>query len=335
VINRPDPCIYSQFLLMQLGQPVTWDNPDVAIFLGGVEQYTYSLTVDTAYDVAITVHNSSREKPAPGTQVQVRWIEFGAGGQIRHPIATLVADVPVWPGTTTVHTGWKTPATPGHYCIEVELSHPDDGNPANNRGWNNTQVKAAASTMTTPIRIFNLWPDGCPRAVQGGFTASALRAFFWWGLLGAALALTFGNAEFHRPSTMLAAWAVGGYVGGLLLGLALELLVARIRNQPGRAGATTEREAARCRTVEITVDGYRFVDGSGKAVDPATMFAPRPPAWPAHVDPSLFQFAENELYHDVNLVVDAPNQTGLQEVFNVGVRQGGTPAGGVTVTVTT
>lgn len=33
IINRPDPCLYSQFLLMQLGLPVTWDNPDVAIFL--------------------------------------------------------------------------------------------------------------------------------------------------------------------------------------------------------------------------------------------------------------------------------------------------------------
>ena len=28
VINRPDPCIYSQFLLMQLNQPITWDNAE-------------------------------------------------------------------------------------------------------------------------------------------------------------------------------------------------------------------------------------------------------------------------------------------------------------------
>ena len=28
IINRPDPCVYSQFLLMQLHQPVTWDDPD-------------------------------------------------------------------------------------------------------------------------------------------------------------------------------------------------------------------------------------------------------------------------------------------------------------------
>jgi hypothetical protein len=134
VINRPDPCIYDQFLLMQLGRPVTWDNPDIAILLGGVEQYTYDLKPNTDYDLAITVHNSSTRKPALGTAVSVRWIEFGAGGQVRHPIADLVTDVPVWPGASIVHTPWRTPATPGHYCIEVELSHPQDGNPANNLG---------------------------------------------------------------------------------------------------------------------------------------------------------------------------------------------------------
>jgi hypothetical protein len=155
VINRPDPCIYDQFLLMQLGRPVTWDNPDVAILLGGVEQYTYDLAPNTQYELRITVHNSSTKKPALGTAVDVRWIEFGAGGQVRHAIAALVADVPVWPGVAVVQTPWRTPPTPGHYCIEVELSHPQDGNPASNLGWNNTQVKAAASEVQTPIRIFN------------------------------------------------------------------------------------------------------------------------------------------------------------------------------------
>jgi hypothetical protein len=104
LIRKPDPCIYSQFLLMQLNQPVTWDNPDVAIFRNGVEQYTYGLVADTDYEVRVTVHNASRDKPANGTQVKVQWIEFGAGAQIRHPIADLPANVPVWPGTTVVTT---------------------------------------------------------------------------------------------------------------------------------------------------------------------------------------------------------------------------------------
>src|SRR3954452_368842 len=53
IVHKPDPCLYSQFYLMKLGQPVTWDNPDVALFLDGVEQNTFDLRVDTEYDVAV------------------------------------------------------------------------------------------------------------------------------------------------------------------------------------------------------------------------------------------------------------------------------------------
>jgi hypothetical protein len=155
IINRPDPCIYDQYLLMQLGLPVTWDNPDFAILLGGVKQYTYDLSVSTTYDVAITVHNSSREKPALGTTVKVVWMEFGAGGTVTTPITTVTTDVPVWPGTSVVHVPWTTPATPGHYCLQAQLFHPDDGNPANNLGQNNTQVYTAHSQVKGQMRIFN------------------------------------------------------------------------------------------------------------------------------------------------------------------------------------
>jgi len=171
VSNRPDPCIYAQFFLMQLGHPVTWDNPDVSIFLKGVEQYTYGLTVDTEYDVLVTVHNASKDKPALGTNVDIRWIEFGAGGPIRHPIDNVTTDVPLWPGTSVVKTKWRTPATPGHYCIEVQLSHSNDANPANNLGWNNTQVFAAASEARTSIRIFNRWVGGPPKTARSKATA--------------------------------------------------------------------------------------------------------------------------------------------------------------------
>jgi hypothetical protein len=263
VSNRPDPSIYSQFFLMQLQQPVTWDNPDIGLFQAGVEQNTYGLAPDTTYEVRITVHNSSAEKEALGTKVAVRWIEFGAGGQIRHPIDDLVADVGRYPATTLVSTKWRTPATPGHYCIEVELTHPLDGNPANNRGWNNTQVLAAHSEATTPIRIFNRQLEGPPRQAQA--------------------------ADDRR-----APWNL----------------------------------------VEIEFDSYVFHDAYGKEADGDVMFAPRPPAWPARVEPRLFHFAPNETYRDVNFIVDAPAGPGRAEAFNVTARQGGAPLGGVTITVT-
>ncbi len=266
IINRPDPCIYSQFFLMQLQLPVTWDNPDVAILLGGVEQFTYDLTANTEYDVAITVHNSSPEKDALATRVDVRWIEFGAGGPIRHPVASRTVDVPRWPGTGVVHVPWRTPATPGHFCLEVELTHPMDGNPANNLGWNNTQVRAAASEVETSIRIFNRWIAGPPK----------------WAL-----------REYHgeRP---LPAWNV----------------------------------------VELTVDSYAFRDAYGRDADPDVMFAERPPAWPARIEPHIFHFMPEETFRDIKLIVDAPAGPGAAERFNVTARQGGSPLGGVTVVVT-
>lgn len=265
VINRPDPCIYDQFLLMQLGRPVTWDNPDIAIFSNGVEQYTYGLTVDTIYDVVIQVHNSSAEKDAPGTQVAVRWVEFGAGGQSRHHIADLVADVPVWPGVREVHTQWRTPATPGHYCVEVELWHPNDGNPANNLGWNNTVVQTAASEVQFPFRVFNRWVDEQPPRLPAH------------------------ERDDRRPPP----WNL----------------------------------------VELVFDSYVFTDAIGEEVDPDQMFAPRPPAWPARLEPQAFHFAPEETYRDVLLIVDAPDDAVGAERFNVSAHQGGAPLGGVTVVV--
>jgi hypothetical protein len=337
VIRKPDPCIYSQFLLMQLNQPVTWDNPDVRIFLGGVEQNTYNLTADTEYRVEISVHNSSRDKPALGTTVHVRWIEFGAGGQIRHPITTLTADVPLWPGTAVVNTLWRTPATPGHYCIEVELAHPDDANPANNRGWNNTQVHAANSPVTRPIRIFNRYPNGCPDVKEGGGPYLRIQRVLWgWGVLGALAGLFLRHHTLDRVEPG-AQWLVRmgiGYVLLVLLGTISEWLYAYIKRRRRVDPGTREKERIPCQLVETTVDSYEFHDHVGKDFDAGTAFNGKPPVWPAFVQPAQFLFANGELYRDVELHVDAPDPPGAAGVFNVNVRQGGVPAGGVTITIT-
>ena len=85
--------------------------------------------------------------------------------------------------------------------------------------------------------------------------------------------------------------------------------------------------------VEIIVDSYVFVDAIGKDADPNQMFAPRDAAWQARVEPAQFTFAEGEQWRDVMLIVDAPDGPGPAENFNVSVRQGGAPTGGVTVTI--
>ncbi len=344
ILNKPDPCIYDQFLLMAMNQPVTWENPDVSIFLNGIKQYTYNLTVSTTYTVAITVHNSSRVKPANGTTVDLHWIEFGAGGQVRHPIATLAADVPVWPGTTVVTTPWRTPDLPGHYCIDVELFHPDDGNPSNNHGWNNTQVYAAHSQVKRSIRIFNRYPKGCPSVEEGGGPIlRPHRVFLGWAVLGAVAGLFLRHLTPHDWPVLarLGATAAAGYAILAVLGLLSESVYAWIKRSRGRAAEQAKLSADRerrgripCNLVETEVDSYVFNDTIGKDFNPDTVFVGKAPVWPARVDPSSFLFADNEAFRDVELVVDAPDGPGPSGVFNVNVRQGGQPSGGITLTVT-
>jgi hypothetical protein len=333
VTNRPDPCTYSQFMLMQLGLPVTWDSPDVRILRAGSEVDSYSLVADTDYDVEITIHNSSKAKPAPGTQVQVRWIEFGAGGQVRHAIASLATDVPAWPGTSTVVAAWRTPATPGHYCIEVELAHPHDGNPANNRGWNNTAVRAASSPVVQDIEVFNMYPKGCPPLREGGTGhVKPHRVFLGWAVLG-AFAGVFAAAVGDEPYTVLrtTAFVGGGYAGLAIVGAIAERLAVLGRGR--KAARAPERRRTPCEQVDMTVDSYAFVDRKGKEFDPDSAFAGKAPAWPATVEPTSFLFAAGELSRTVRLTVEAPDEPGHEAVFNVDVWQGGVPAGGATVTV--
>ncbi len=338
IAHKPDPCIYSQFLLMKLDQPVTWDNPDVRILRGGVEQYTYNLTAATDYDLEIIVHNASRDKPAIGTSVAVRWIEFGAGAQIRHPIATLMANVPVWPGTAIVTTPWRTPDIPGHYCIEVELAHGDDGNPSNNLGWNNTQVHAAQSPVTRPIRVFNRYPGDCPPVREGGGPwLRPHRVLAGWGVLGAVSALILMPLMHERLPLLAALLALllAGYVLGTLAGLVGEsAYVALARQRRAQRGRDPRTGRVDCHLVEIAVDSYVFEDRIGKDFDPRTAFQGKPPAWPATVDPPSFVFQPGEAFRDVELRVDAPDEGGPPAQFNVNVRQGGLPSGGVTITVT-
>jgi hypothetical protein len=266
-------------------------------------------------------------------------VEFGAGGQTRHLIATLSADVPIWPGTSIVNTTWRTPDTPGHYCIEVELNHPDDANPANNRGWNNTQVYAANSPVHRPIRIFNQYPNGCPPVKEGGGPhLRPERVFLGWGVLGA---VTGGFLYKLGPEKLIgfgkvAVMSVIGYLILVVLGLISESVYAWIkrRRRRGEEKPPEGHKRTPCNLVEIEVDSYEFEDKVGKDFDPDLAFQGKTPVWPARVEPEQFLFEDNEVYRDVELTVDAPDDPGPAGVFNVNVRQGGVPSGGVTVTIT-
>lgn len=339
IIRKPDPCIYSQFLLMQINQPVTWDNPDVRILRNGVEQSTYDLEAGTEYEVEITVHNTSRERPAFGTTVHVNWIEFGAGAEVRHAVAILVADVPVWPGTAKVSAKWRTPDIPGHYCIEVDLAHPEDGNPANNRGWNNTLVHAAQSAVNRKIRVFNRYPRECPPVREGGGPwLRPHRVLAGWGLLGLGAAPMLHHSAPVRSGGLagLVLLILAGYAGMVAIGFAAEAAwAALLRRRREQRGTNPRTDRLDCHLVDIKIDSHVFEDAKGKAFDPEKAFVAKPPTWPAKVVPSSFVFLEGEAFRDVELVVDAPDSPGPVGHFNISVWQGGVPSGGVTVKITT
>jgi hypothetical protein len=164
-MELPDPYLYSQFWLMNLGLPVTWDNPDVRLHRNGVEAHPYALLPDTEYRVEVMLHNNSVAKAASGTTARILWIEFGVGGAVaaRHLIDEKQVDIPAH-GHAAEHvpvtTTWRTPVQPAHYCIEIQLSHPADGNAGNNRGWQNTVIRDAApgETARVEIPVFNAFP---------------------------------------------------------------------------------------------------------------------------------------------------------------------------------
>lgn len=146
--KRPDPLIYDQYYLMSLGLAVSWQNPDIQILKGGVPvASSYDLQPGTAYTIRARIWNASTDAVCGGMPVVFSYLSFGVGTQ-SHAI-----------GVTSVNLGakgsascpayaempWTTPTTPGHYCVQVAFDWPDDLNPFNNLGQENTQVVPAHS----------------------------------------------------------------------------------------------------------------------------------------------------------------------------------------------
>jgi len=157
VYKRADPLIYSQFYLMEQGLAVTWDNPDIQLFEKGVAVSSASLKADTDYDVVATVYNNSTEAPAVGMPVEFSFRTFGVGAALI-PIGKRTIDLPVKGSPqhpAKAKLTWHTPAVSGHYCLLVRLVWPDDANPKNNLGQENTNVGVAASPAVFKFPVRN------------------------------------------------------------------------------------------------------------------------------------------------------------------------------------
>lgn len=154
--RKPNPCIYSQFYRMSQGLSVTWNNPDIEIFLpNGVPVDSSNLTADTDYILKARISNSSFD-PALATAVRCYYRPWSFNSPDKIPIETLAngtervihLDILPW-GSEIAEFNWRTPnVDSAHFCIQVECFHPDDANPDNNIGQENTDVYKATQNQT-------------------------------------------------------------------------------------------------------------------------------------------------------------------------------------------
>ncbi|MDQ3935545.1 MAG: hypothetical protein M3340_13035 [Actinomycetota bacterium] len=154
---RPDPLIYAQHHLMKLGLAVTWDNPDIQLRRDGAPVSSSLLEPDTDYEVVARIWNASVDGPVVQMPVHFSFLDFGAG-TVSVPIDSTQVNVgvkgaPGNPAFTSVM--WRTPATPGHYCLQVLLKPADDVNFENNLGQENTDVGHAGSPAHFEFKLRN------------------------------------------------------------------------------------------------------------------------------------------------------------------------------------
>ncbi len=158
--RQPDPLIYSQPFLHAQSLAVTWNNPDITLehpASPGTSVNSYELVPDTDYVVIARIWNNSTSAPAVGLPVHASYLEFGIG-TIRHEIGSTTVDLPVKGAAGSpafAQIPWKTPATPGHYCLQIVLEWTDDAEPGNNLGQHNVVVAKLNSphaTTTFPLR---------------------------------------------------------------------------------------------------------------------------------------------------------------------------------------
>lgn len=157
---RPDPLLYSQRALIAKGLAVTYDNPDITLFKGGIPVNSSELEPATTYEVRVRVWNNSLVAPAIQLPVHLSYLDFGVGTQ-SIPIGSVRIDVgvkgsPDQPGFATL--SWTTPAAPGHYCLQALLEPVDDVDFLNNLGQENTDVVAAHSPAIFKFTLRNNTP---------------------------------------------------------------------------------------------------------------------------------------------------------------------------------
>lgn len=152
--RKPDPCLYSQFYRMSQGLSVTWNNPDIWITTpDGTVVESSALKGDSDYIVNVQIHDASFD-PALATQVRCFYRPWSFNSPLTTPVETnpdgtervVILHIGAW-SAEVARFRWHTPAQGGHYCLQAQCYHPDDKNPNNNLGQENTTVHSATANM--------------------------------------------------------------------------------------------------------------------------------------------------------------------------------------------
>ena len=102
-----------------------------------------ALLPNHTYRIHARIYNNSLEAPAVGMPVFFGFLTFGIG-IVPTLIGVSIVNLPVKGASghpaLTSHD-WQTPATAGHYCVQIGLYWPDDAEPGNNIGQENVDVK--------------------------------------------------------------------------------------------------------------------------------------------------------------------------------------------------
>src|SRR5260370_16278561 len=79
VFVRREPLIYDQYYLMGLGLSVTWDNPDIQLYLNGAPVSSSLLEPATTYEIVARVCNSSLSAPVLNMPLHFSYLAFLIG----------------------------------------------------------------------------------------------------------------------------------------------------------------------------------------------------------------------------------------------------------------
>ena len=97
------------------------------------------------------------------------YLTFGIG-IVPTLIGVTVVDLPVKGASghplETFHD-WRTPATAGHYCLQVGLFWGDDAEPDNNLGQENVDVGKLSLTGNVPFSAAQRCADDAPLSPRG------------------------------------------------------------------------------------------------------------------------------------------------------------------------